>query len=206
MHSVLWIVNLLLVSEWVLDSRLDQLINSFSFFLAFLYYDVVNAVPFDGSNLTNTGNSCIVSENRLACNLGSKLDDGSTGPTDGSSLADDLGSFFAFSRQSTQSGRLEYAFNTLTVNASNASIIVYFFNQPSQSIGLPLLSLSTETGSSYSFGNNSDLSQNDSSVKSVILHLTPREANNFITMRVSFNDTNIDWFLVSEVQFIQNGE
>ena len=174
--------------------------------LGIAFYDIDrfdSVVSFNGSNLTTTSDSCTLKSPRLECEPGSKLDDDITGPT-GNSVSDDIGSFFAFSLQSEQNASvLHYTFGA---EIPNLSIVVYFFNQPNQSIGLPAFSI-TQPDLSFTFGNNSDLSQTDSSVKSVILHLMPRSKINLLSISISFDDTtNIDWFLVSEIQFIQNGK
>ena len=174
------------------------------------YYDVSNSVPFNGSTLTNTSNGCDVdrlSSTILLCDPDSKLDDDNTGPMAmGPLLSDDLGSFFAFSQQTDQPRSVWF---TLDANTSNLSVILYFFNNPMESIGLPSTISALTTGYMalpFTYDNNSDLTQTDSTVRSVVLHLSNTDPINSIRLDFDFNDTNIDWFLLSEVDIIQNGK
>ncbi len=176
----------------------------FVLFKGVAFYDVVNAVPFNGSNVTNSDIGCQISQSRdyvLECNPGTKLDDDNIGPT----VLNDLGNFFAFSRQSKQSGVLEYTFTNLSMNMK---IILHFINDPYRGIGLPSLFVKTIQKSivSFTYGNNTDLSQTDSGIKSVVLYLQLNMSINFISLNPEFvNTSNIDWFLVSEVDIIHEG-
>ena len=183
---------------------MDIIIINFGFLTIFVleltFYDVENAVAFNGSSNTATSNGCVMREDRLECDPTSKLDDGITGP-----MGDDYTAFFAFSSQSSQRGELMFTFNG---PSNNISLILYFFNYPEQSIGLPLIYLTAlvspdHLNVSYTFDNNNDLSQTDAEIRSVVLHLDLSQTGptKLVTMAFDFSDTNIDWFLISEVDF-----
>ena len=139
-----------------------------------------------------------VAEGVLECNGGfnqSKLFDGNTGPVN--SISDDLGSFFAFNNSTSE---IEYTFNATT---SSVAMTLYFFNFPSKSIGFPSLLISTinKIPIPFTYALNSDLSQSDSTIRSVTVELQPMTPVNFVRVNFEFNnDSIIDWFLLSEVE------
>ena len=143
-----------------------------------------NEVPFNGSDLTSTecGDNCF------------KLTDNIIGPID--SIYDDLGSFFAFSRQ-LGAGRV-----LVLLPVAVSRVVLYFFNSPKDSIGLPQITI-TELGDgsiSYTYDDNNELDQNDSRLRNVSLILM--ESSNTFTINIIFIDSSqIDWFLLSEVEF-----
>ena len=177
----------------------------FEFAIGFVNYDVQNAVPFKGSNQTNTGSGCVYSmfvPQLLECSLGAKLDDGFTGPVD--SIFDNLTSFFAFSRESGKTGSLTFISQT-NIPLGSVHIVLYFFNSPNNSIGLPSVSLTTtnEVSVAFTFDGNSDLSQADSTIRNVTLILDS-SAPSDLFVRIAFNFENnsrVDWLLISEVEF-----
>ena len=161
-------------------------------------YNVFQSFSFDGSNLTNTSLGCIVirSGARLGCKNG-KLNDGDIGPMN--SISDNLGEFFAFSRHSRDGiGRITFTF---AVNVSR--VVIYFFNSPDDSIGLPMISLygvgSQPHTLSYVFDNNDDLRQNDSQLRNVTLNI--QQLTTVVQLDFIFNTSIIDWLLISEVKF-----
>ena len=163
-------------------------------------YNIFYAVSFDGSNLTNTSSGCIVigSGGRLRCLNGTgKLVDGDIGPIN--SISDNLGEFFAISRYSVDGiGRITFNFQPVTP-VSRA--VIYFFNSPNDSIGLPMISL-YGVGSqplSYVFDKNDDLRQNDSQLRNVTLNI--QQLTNTAQLDFIFNTSIIDWLLISEVKF-----
>ena len=171
-------------------------------------YDVQNAVPFKGSNQTNTGSGCVDSmfaAQLLECSLGAKLDDGFTGPVD--SVFDNLTSFFAFSRESGEIGSLlAFIFQT-NIPLGSIHIVLYFFNSPNSSIGLPSVSLTTtnEVSVAFTFDGNNDLSQMDSTIRNVTLILDSSNSQNLINIVFNFkNNSRIDWLLISEVYFFNS--
>ena len=172
-------------------------------------YDVENAVPFNGSNETNTGTGCkrsmILSlAHVLECSLGAKLDDGFTGPVD--SVFDNLTSFFAFSRESGKTGTLVYSFSN-DIPLDSIHIVLYFFNSPNNSIGLPSVSLTTANLEPvvFTFDGNSDLSQMDSTIRNVTLILDSSNSQNLINIVFNFeNNSRIDWLLISEVEIFNS--
>ena len=151
---------------------------------------MINPAPFNGSNLTTNGTNC---DNGGTCYVPSKLNDGEFGPMD--SLIGQLGQFFAFNQNGS---RLNFAFGT---NVSK--VVVYFFNSPADAIGLPLIKVikpSVNQPVPYFFSDNDDLTQTDSQLRTVTLQLSQE----LFVVQLSFifpNNSSIDWFLVSEVQF-----
>ena len=157
-------------------------------------------MSFDCSNLTNTSSGCIVigSGVRLRClNANGKLVDGDIGPVN--SISGNLGEFFAFSRHSVDGiGRI--TFNFLPVTPVSRAVI-YFFNSPNDSIGLPMISLYGVSSQplSYYFDNNDDLRQSDSQLRNVTLYI--QELTDVVQLDFIFNTSVIDWLLISEVKF-----
>ena len=135
---------------------------------------------------------------RLRClNTNGKLVDGDIGPMN--SISDNLGEFFAFSRYSVDGiGRITFNFN---ISTSDSSAVIYFFNSPNDSIGLPMISL-YDVGSqplSYVFDNNNDLRQNDSQLRNVTLNI--KQLTSTVLLDFIFNTSIVDWLLISEVKF-----
>ena len=135
---------------------------------------------------------------RLRCsNTTSKLVDGDIGPMN--SISDNLGEFFAFSRHSVDGiGRITFNF-PIPTPVSRA--VIYFFNSPNNSIGLPMISL-YGVGSqplSYVFDNNDDLRQNDSQLRNITLNI--QQSTTVVQLDFIFNTSIIDSLLVSEVKF-----
>ena len=178
------------------------------FAIGFVNYDVGNAVPFKGSNLTNTGSGCVDSmfhAQVLECSPGAKLDDGFTGPVD--SVFNNFTSFFSFSRESGKTGSLTFISQT-NIPLSSVHIVLHFFNSPNHSIGLPSVSLTTLNLEpvAFTFDGNNDLSQADSTIRNVTLILDS-SAPSDIFVRIAFNFENnsrIDWLLISEVEFFNS--
>ena len=162
-------------------------------------YSIFYAVSFDGSNLTNTSLGCIVIESgvRLRClNVNGKLVDGDIGPMN--SISDNLGEFFAFSRYSVDGiGRITFNFQPAT---PVSRVVIYFFNSPNNSIGLPMISLYGVKSQplSYVFDNNDDLRQNDSQLRNVTLNI--QQSTDVVQLDFIFNTSIIDWLLISEVK------
>ena len=163
-------------------------------------YNIFYAVSFDGSNLTNTSSGCIVIRSgvRLGCTNGhSKLVDGDIGSM--SLISGNLGEFFAFSRYSVDGiGRITFTF---AVANPVSSAVIYFFNSPNNSIGLPVISL-YGVGSqplNYTFDNNDDLRQSDSQLRNIFLNI--QQLTTVVQLDFIFNASIIDWLLISEVKF-----
>ena len=170
-------------------------------FLAPIFYDVFGLVSFNGSNLTNTSEGCSLFGISLAClnSSNGKLTDGNIGPV--TSISGSLGQFFAFGRQSSNNvGRV-----TFTLPGSVSTVVLYFFNSPNTSIGLPMISVFATMGNpvGYFFANNDDLSQTDSQLRNVTLHL--QQLTSAVQLDFTFtNQSAIDWLLLSEV-ILYNG-
>ena len=135
---------------------------------------------------------------RLGClNTNGKLVDGDIGPMN--SISDNLGEFFAFSRYSVDGiGRITFNFQTVTP-VSRA--VIYFFNSPNDSIGLPMISLYGVGNQplNYTFDNNDDLRQSDSQLRNVTLNI--QQLTSIVRLDFIFNTSIIDWLLISEVKF-----
>ena len=135
---------------------------------------------------------------RLRCLNGNGiLNDGDIGPMN--SISDNLGEFFAFSRYSVDGiGRITFNFQP---DSPVSRAVIYFFNSPNNSIGLPMISL-YGVGSqplSYVFDNNDDLRQNDSQLRNVTLNI--QQLTDVVQFDFIFNTSTIDSLLVSEVKF-----
>ena len=167
-------------------------------------YNIFYSVSFDGSNLTNTSSGCIVigSGVRLRClNTNGKLVDGDIGPMN--SISDNLGEFFAFSRCSVDGiGRITFNFLPAT---PVSSAVIYFFNSPNNSIGLPMISVYGEGSQplNYTFDNNDDLRQSDSQLRNIFLNI--QQLTTVVQLDFIFNASIIDWLLISEVE-LYNGK
>ena len=150
---------------------------------------MINPAPFNGSNLTTNGTNC---SNVRVCSVPSKLIDGEFGPMD--SLTGQLDQFFAFNQNSS---RLNFVFTT-----DVSKVVVYFFNSPADAIGLPLIKVIRAVNQPvpYFFSDNDDLTQTDSQLRTVTLQLS-QELSLFRLDFIFPNNSRIDWFLVSEVQF-----
>ena len=171
----------------------------FIILVAVNFYEVVNAVPFNGSPETTNGTGCIINAAILECAPGTKLFDGNTGPVN--SVSDDLGSFFAFSRQTESDSTLVINLQSTPTNGT-ARVVLHFFNSPAQGIGLPTLSLTTTSNTPVPFGfaDNSDLSQTDSTIRNVTLLASLSQV--FLRITITFSDdSKINWFMLSEVEF-----
>ena len=161
-----------------------------------VFYDVNNPAPFNGSNLTTNGANCSMPQigRPIECLALSKLIDGDFGPMD--SLIGQLGQFFAFNQINNDS-RLNFIFNTNVLK-----VVVYFFNSPAEAIGLPLIKV-IKPGNQpvpYFFSDNDDLTQTDSQLRTVTLQLN-QKLGNFRLDFIFSNNSGINWFLISEVQF-----
>ena len=154
-----------------------------------------NPAPFNGSNLTTTGDNCSMPPS-LECSAPFKLIDGDFGPVD--SLIGQLSRFFAFNQNDSRLG--------FTLGASRVSkVVVYFFNSPANAIGLPLIKVFFDNQPiPYFFSDNGDLAQTDSQLRTVTLQLS-QEIGNFQLDFFFPSNSSIDWFLVSEVQ-LYNGK
>ena len=151
---------------------------------------MIKPVPFNGSNLTTTGANC--SMPRLECSAPSKLIDGEFGPMD--SLTGQLGRFFAFNQNDSRLG--------FTIGINVSKVVVYFFNSPTDAIGLPLIKIIKPVNQTvpYFFSDNDDLTQSDSQLRTVTLQLS-QELSSVLLDFFFPSNSSIDRFLVSEVQF-----
>ena len=126
-----------------------------------------------------------------------KLVDGDIGPM--YSIFGNLGEFFAFSRYSVDGiGRITFNFLPAT---PVSRVVVYFFNSPTNFIGLPMIGLYGEDNQplSYVFDNNDNLRQSDSQLRNITLNI--QQLTDVVQLDFIFNTSIIDWLLVSEVKF-----
>lgn len=168
--------------------------------LAPLFYDIYNVVPYNGSYLTANSSGCHRSNPQLiSCEfdgvLEAKLTDGK-----GTQLTKslDLNNYLAFSRYSEGSiGRVTASFMQPV-----SVVIIYFYNSPMDYIGLPCITTFKASAMPLScyFSGNNDLTQTDSQLRTVTLNLSQEET--LIQLDFTFsNNSRIDWFLVSEIQY-----
>ena len=125
-----------------------------------------------------------------------------------------LHQFLAWNRTQTQPVTLRFGFSPQNLVSSLSSVVLYFFNYPTQQIGLPSVTLrsgSSFTGLpldeiSYVYDNNDVLMNSDSKLRNVSLSIT---SNTTITniellfIDLVFNNTDIDWILLSEVDICE---
>ena len=85
-------------------------------------------------------------------------------------------------------------------------MVLYFFNSPKDSIGLPQISINDlivgggSASISFTYDDNDELDQSDSRLRNVSLNLN--ESSIAFTINIMFiNSIQIDWFLLSEVEF-----
>ena len=142
------------------------------------------------------------------------LVDGDTGPLVLHSLSStDLRRFLAWNRTQTQPFTLSFRFDPENPVSSLSSVVLYFFNYPTQRIGLPSVTLrgSGNFGGtpffeiSYEYVNyNGALINSDSQLRFVSLGITSNTANiHVLFIDLVFNSTDIDWLLLSEVDICE---
>lgn len=162
------------------------------------FYELYNVVPFNDSLLTTNSSGCFPTRYTVVCrNISqAKLSDGITGPTD--ILSGNLEQFFALSRYAEGSiGRLTIGF------AAPVSVaVIYFFNSPTDYIGLPEIKVYKNINApiNYTFSNDNNLNQNDSQLRNITLEFSEK----LIIVQIDFvfpNNSRINWFLISEVKF-----
>ena len=164
-------------------------------------------MSYNGNNATMTSIGC--DGIPLTCQPGSKLDD-STLPSGMNVVTLDnlqYEQFFAFSRQSAREQLAQFFFSTNYTDVMN--IVIHFLNYPDKRIGLPSLSLHTEDSDAvlpFVFNDNHDLHSADNTVRNVTLSTSIPTAIDNIILNITFeNHNNIDWLLLSEVDFY-NGQ
>ena len=139
-----------------------------------------------------------------------RLVDGDTGPLHSLSSTN-LHRFLAWNRTQTQPVTLRFEFSPVS---SLSSVVLYFFNYPTQRIGLPSITLRGSISSSgtpffaisYFYNNNDVLMNSDSQLRNVSLSITSNTDNIqvlFIDL-VFTNNSDIDWILLSEVDICES--
>ena len=118
--------------------------------------------------------------------------------------------FLAWNRTQTQPVTLRFGFQSAV--SSLSSVVLYFFNYPTQRISLPSVTLrgsSSGTGDpffeiSYVYDNNGNLMNSDSQLKYVSLSITSNTDNiQVLFIDLVFTNTDIDWILLSEVDICE---
>ena len=138
-----------------------------------------------------------------------RLVDGDTGPLYSLSSTK-LQKFLAWNRTQTQPVTLQFGFQPAV--SSLSSVVLYFFNYPTQWISLPSVTLRGSSSSSgnpfynisYIFDNNNALTNSDSQLRNLSLSITSN-TDNILLLFIDFQfvDPEIDWILVSEVDISQ---
>ena len=179
------------------------------------YYQITRPNLFNGSSdngtdCENTGNHLLRCSDEFMNTR--RLVDGDTGPLHSLSLTN-LHRFLAWNRTQTKPVTLKFEFNPLLSSSSLSSVVLYFFNYPTQRISLPSVTLRgsfDDKGTSifpisYIYGSNGDLRNNDSQLRNVTLSIT----SNIVLIQMLFvdlsfpNNNDIDWILLSEVDICQ---
>ena len=137
------------------------------------------------------------------------LVDGDTGPLYSLSSTN-LHRFLAWNRTQTQPVTLRFGFQPAV--SSLSSVVLYFFNYPTQWIGLPVVLLrgsSSSTGIpfyeiSYAYDNNDALMNSDSQLRNLSLSITSNTTNiELLFIDLVFTNTDIDWILLSEIDIYE---
>ena len=164
---------------------------------------------FNGS--TDNGIGCTpTGEGSLDCfdfNMNThRLVDGDNGPLHSLSSTN-LHRFLAWNRTQTQPVTLRFGFQPAV--SSLSSVVLYFFNYPTQRIGLPSVTLRGKGNGqdftiSYSYDNNDAFSSNDSQLRNTNLTITSNTSNiDLLFVHLAFTNTDIDWILLSEVDICE---
>ena len=170
---------------------------------------------FNGS--TDTGTNCTPTSegDSLDCfdfKMNTRrLVDNDTGPLHSLSSTN-LHRFLAWNRTQTQPVTLRFGFNPQNLVSSLSSVVLYFFNYPTQQISLPSVTLRGSSSSSgnpfynisYTFDNNNALTNSDSQLRNLSLSITSN-TDNILLLFIDFQfvDPEIDWILLSEVDISQ---
>ena len=168
---------------------------------------------FNGS--TDNGIGCTpTGEGSLDCfdfNMNThRLVDGDNGPLHSLSSTN-LHRFLAWNRTQTQPVTLRFGFDPQNQVSSLSSVVLYFFNYPTQRIGLPSVTLRgsfSATGTpfliSFVYNSNNVLNNNDSQLRNVSLSITSNTGNiQLLFIDFVFTNTDIDWILLSEVDICE---
>ena len=168
---------------------------------------------FNGSTDKGTGCTPTSEGDSLDCfdfNMNTRrLVDGDTGPLHSLSSTN-LQRFLAWNRTQTQPVTLLFGFSPAV--SSLSSVVLYFFNYPTQRISLPSVTLRGSSSSSgnpfynisYTFDNNNALTNSDSQLRNLSLSITSN-TDNILLLFIDFQfvDPEIDWILLSEVDICQ---
>ena len=175
------------------------------------YYRIPIPNLFNNSTDMGTGCGPAAGTNSLDCGMNTGLlVDGDTGPLHSLSSTN-LHRFLAWNRTQTQPVTLSFRFEPGISSLSRTSVVLYFFNYPTQRIGLPSVTLwgsFSSTGNSpfalpYFYANNGNLMNSDSQLRNVSLRIFTNQYafTNFLFIELVFTD--IDWILLSEVDICQ---
>ena len=138
-----------------------------------------------------------------------RLVDGDNGPLHSLSSTN-LHRFLAWNRTQTQPVTLRFGFSSAV--SSLSSVVLYFFNYPTQQISLPSVTLRGSTSASgtpffeisYVYDNNDVLMNSDSQLRNVSLSITSNTTNiELLFIDLVFTNTDIDWILLSEIDICE---
>ena len=178
------------------------------------YYQITRPNLFNGSSdngtdCENTGNHLLRCSDEFMNTH--RLVDGDTGPLHSLSLTN-LHRFLAWNRTQTKPVTLKFEFNPLLSSSSLSSVVLYFFNYPTQRIGLPSVTLRGSSSSSgnpfynisFFFNINDVLMNSDSQLRNVSLSINSNTDNiQVLFIDLVFTNTDIDWILLSEVDICE---
>ena len=164
----------------------------------------ITPIPIAYNNSTTTGPNCIIDSGSISCPCGGVLLDGDTGRAEL-----DTSKVFAWDRE------ISIAFIITSTRVRQVNL--FFYNIPSSGIGLPPAELfwgnanplNPDVPLSHAIVGNQDLSQDDTTLRSVSLVVTTDQDNDpsitdyrYFRIRFTFpaETSLIDWILLSEVQ------
>ena len=177
--------------------------------------DYVIPIPnlFNGSTDNGTGCDPTSEGDSLDCfdfNMNAhRLVDNDIGPLHSLSSTN-LHRFLAWNRTQTQPVTLRFGFQSAV--SSLSSVVLHFFNYPTQRISLPSVTLRGSSSSSgnpfynisYLFDNNNALTNSDSQLRNLSLSIISNTNNiQLLFIDFQFVDPEINWVLLSEMDICQ---
>ena len=173
------------------------------------YYQIPIPNLFNDSTDKGTGCVAAAEAGSLYCFMNAGLIDGNTGLLHSLSSTN-LHRFLAWNRTQTQPVTLRFGFSPAV--SSLSSVVLYFFNYPTQRISLPSVTLRGSNSSSgnpfysisFFFNNNDVLMNSDSQLRNVSLSITSNtDSIQVLFIDFVFTNTDIDWILLSEVDICE---
>ena len=188
--------------------------NNLNYYYYAGVYEYQIPIPDLYNGFTDNGRSCTpTTDNRLDCfdfNMNNhRLVDDDIGPLHSLSSTN-LHRFLAWNRTQTQPVTLRFGFQSAV--SSLSSVVLYFFNYPTQWISLPSVTLRGSSSSSgnpfyeifYVYDNNGNLMNSGSQLRYVSLSIASNTHNiQVLFIDLMFTNTDIDWILLSEVDIFK---